>query len=115
MGSPTVFVNGLPALRVGDQGVHMACCGPNMWWAAKGSPTVLINGMPAHRLGDMQTHCGGVGQLVTGSPNVIVGESGSGSGGGGGGAGGPAGAFQSAARGGTPCICKGGCKDCQSL
>jgi len=30
--------------------------------------------MPAHRLGDMDTHCGGVGQLIEGSPDVIVGD-----------------------------------------
>ena len=72
-GSPNVIVNGLPALRVGDPGVHAACCGPNTWQAAKGSGTVLINNIPAHRLGDMDQHCGGVGNLVEGSPNVLVG------------------------------------------
>ena len=73
IGSPEVLVNGMQALRVGDQGVHAACCGPNMWWAAMGSGTVFINNIPAHRLGDMTTHCGGVGKLIVGSPNVIVG------------------------------------------
>jgi uncharacterized Zn-binding protein involved in type VI secretion len=38
-----------------------------------GSKTVFINGMGAHRMGDMTKHCGGVGQLITGSPNVLVG------------------------------------------
>lgn len=73
MGSPTVFVNNKPALRVGDMGTHAACCGPNIWVAAVGSATVLINGMPAHRLGDQDTHCGGVGQMIEASPDVIVG------------------------------------------
>jgi uncharacterized Zn-binding protein involved in type VI secretion len=72
-GSPDVMVNGQPALRVGDQGIHAACCGPNMWTAAKGSATVMINNMPAHRMGDTDQHCGGVGQLIEGSPDVIVG------------------------------------------
>lgn len=72
-GSPNVLVNGKPALRVGDPGVHSGCCGPNTWVATKGSATVLINGMPAHRLGDMDTHCGGVGNLVEASPDVLVG------------------------------------------
>jgi uncharacterized Zn-binding protein involved in type VI secretion len=72
-GSPNVMVNGMPALRVGDNGVHMACCGPNTWVAAKGSGTVFINKMPAHRMGDTDTHCGGVGQMVQGSSNVMVG------------------------------------------
>jgi uncharacterized Zn-binding protein involved in type VI secretion len=72
-GSPDTMVNGLQALRVGDPGKHAACCGPNSWVAAKGSGSVYINNIPAHRLGDMTTHCGGVGNLILGSPNVIVG------------------------------------------
>lgn len=72
-GSPDVLVNNLPAVRVGDKGIHAACCGPNMWTATKGSGTVLINNMPAHRMGDMDTHCGGVGKLIEGSPDVLVG------------------------------------------
>jgi uncharacterized Zn-binding protein involved in type VI secretion len=63
----------MQALRVGDPGKHAACCGPNSWNAAKGSGTVFINNIPAHRLGDMTAHCGGVGNLIVGSPNVIVG------------------------------------------
>ncbi len=72
-GSPDVNVNGRPALRVGDMGVHSSCCGPNMWSASGGSSTVFINGKPAHRLGDENRHCGGIGHLVDGSSNVIVG------------------------------------------
>ncbi len=72
-GSPNVQANFLPALRVGDNGTHIACCGPNLWVAAKGSATVMINFLPAHRLGDMDTHCGGIGQMIEGSPDVIVG------------------------------------------
>lgn len=72
-GSPTVKVNKLPALRVSDTGVHAACCGPNSWTAKAGSATVFINSMKAHRQGDADTHCGGTGQLIMGSPNVIVG------------------------------------------
>lgn len=73
MGSPNVMVNNKPALRVGDQGIHAACCGPNMWVASVGSSTVLINSMPAHRLGDQDQHCGGIGKMIEGSSNVIVG------------------------------------------
>ncbi len=73
MGSPTVFVNGMPGLRVGDMGLHAVCCGPNMWTARRGSMSVNINGKQAHRIGDMDQHCGGVGQMVVGSPNVITG------------------------------------------
>ncbi len=72
-GSPDVLVNGMPVLRVGDSGVHAACCGPNKWSAAKGSGTVFINNKPAFRLGDTTSHCGGVGNLIVGSPTVIIG------------------------------------------
>jgi len=73
-GSSDVIVNFLPALRVGDKGIHAACCGPNTWTAVKGSNTVIINGKAAHRLGDKDSHCGGDGSLVKGSPDVIVGD-----------------------------------------
>jgi uncharacterized Zn-binding protein involved in type VI secretion len=72
-GSPNVIVNGMAALRIGDPGVHSACCGPNTWNAAAGSGSVKINGIPAHRLGDMTAHCGGTGKLIVGSANVITG------------------------------------------
>jgi uncharacterized Zn-binding protein involved in type VI secretion len=70
--SPDVKCNNRPALRVGDTGVHSACCGTNTWTATKGSQTVLINGRPAHRKYDAQMHCGGPGKLVEGSPDVMV-------------------------------------------
>lgn len=72
-GSANVNVNSRPALRLGDTGMHAACCGPNMWKATAGSGTVNINGKPAHRLGDADQHCGGMGKLIEGSDNVIVG------------------------------------------
>jgi uncharacterized Zn-binding protein involved in type VI secretion len=72
-GSPTVFVNGKPALRVDDVGIHAACCGSNTWQANQGSSTVFINGKAAFRKGDATKHCGGQGKLVDGSENVIVG------------------------------------------
>lgn len=43
-GSPDVNVNSRPALRVGDSGIHAACCGPNTWQAVQGAPSVFING-----------------------------------------------------------------------
>lgn len=73
-GSPDVYVNGKPALRVGDPGVHAACCGPNTWSAKTGAPGVFFNSKKAHRLGDVDTHCGGTGKLIEGSANVIVGN-----------------------------------------
>jgi len=94
-GSADVLVNGRPAVRESDGGVHAVCCGPNTWKAQKGAPNVFINGKAAFRLNDPTTHCGGDGQLIEGSDDVIVGDGGggggsssSGSGGGGGGGGG---------------------------
>jgi uncharacterized Zn-binding protein involved in type VI secretion len=77
-GSPDVFVNYRKALRITDPGIHqdVRCCGPNTWNAAAGSPTVFINNRNAHRLGDETVHCGGVGRLIEGSPDVIVGDAG---------------------------------------
>ncbi len=73
-GSPDVFVNGRPALRVDDLGIHAACCATNMWSATHGAATVFINGKAAHRIGDDTRHCGGRGRLVEGSADVIVGD-----------------------------------------
>lgn len=74
IGSPNVYVNNMPALRVSDLGMHAACCGPNMWTATQGSSVVYINGMKAHRKGDEDMHCGAMGKLTQGSPNVFVGD-----------------------------------------
>lgn len=73
VGSPNVLINNLPALRVGDNGIHAACCGPNLWTASTGSIHVFINGRPAHRQTDADIHCGGMGSLITGSPTVLIG------------------------------------------
>ena len=72
-GSPDVLVNGSAALRIGDPGVHAACCGPNIWAVAMGSTTVTINDISAARLTDLTAHCGGMGTLIQGSPTVITG------------------------------------------
>lgn len=73
-GSPTVFINDRSALRVGDTGKHVSCCGANSWTAVVGAPAVYINGKAAHRFGDATKHCGGGGQLITGSGNVFFGD-----------------------------------------
>ena len=72
-GSPDVLVNGKPAVRLDDNGIHGACCGPNTWVAQKGSSSVFINGKPAIRMGDMTRHCGGIGNMTQGSSDVITG------------------------------------------
>ena len=73
LGSMDVNVNKMPAIRVDDTGIHMACCNTNTWTAKMGSGTVFINGKAAHRMGDQDQHCGGMGQMIEASTNVIVG------------------------------------------
>lgn len=90
LGSPDVMVNSRPALRVGDKGIHAACCGTNTWTAKSGAAGVFINGKAAFRMSDPSQHCGGMGQLIEGSDNVIVGDNASGGGGGSSGGGGSA-------------------------
>jgi len=72
-GSQNVLVNSRLALRVTDNGVHSHCCGPNTWVAVQGSQTVLINNLQAHRKDDADQHCGGPGNMIEGSPDVLVG------------------------------------------
>ncbi len=72
-GSSNVLINGRPAVRVGDTGIHAPCCGPNTFTALMGSSTVFINNKPAHRKDDMDAHCGGVGKMIQGSDDVIIG------------------------------------------
>lgn len=72
-GSANVFVNGQPVVRIGDSGIHAACCSSNTWVALTGSATVLVNGRPIHRKGDKDIHCGGLGEMVEGSGNVKAG------------------------------------------
>ena len=70
--SPDVFINGKPALRVGDKGIHALCCGTNTWKCIKGSSTVSVNGKPLVRQGDTTQHCGGLGRMIEGSKDVFV-------------------------------------------
>jgi len=63
-GSPTVMIRGLPAARVGDSGIHAACCGPNTFIIETGDSSVLIDGQPAARIGDRTKHCGGAGTIT---------------------------------------------------
>jgi len=99
LGSADVLVNSRPALRVDDTGIHTACCGPNTWTAQKGAATVFINNKAAFRMNDPSKHCGGMGSLVEGSSDVIVGDSGGGGGGGGGGGSAGSGSAAGAANG----------------
>ncbi|MEF2074829.1 PAAR domain-containing protein [Consotaella aegiceratis] len=78
-GSPNVFVNGRPLMRVGDAYVAHPCvaghAGPHGRKLAEGSASVFINGRPAGRLGDA-IDCGGNAQ--TASSNVFIGDEGPG-------------------------------------
>ncbi|UXT51855.1 uropathogenic specific protein [Agrobacterium tumefaciens] len=77
-GSPTVFINGKPAMRVGDSYAAHTCPkhgGGHGRALAEGSASVSINGRPAGRIDDA-IDCGGTAQ--TGSSNVSIGDGGSG-------------------------------------
>jgi len=65
-GEPTVFIENMPAARVGDM---CTCSGPPDSIAA-GSGTVFIGGMPAARLGDSTAHGGAI---IVGSGTVMIG------------------------------------------
>jgi len=73
-GSSNVLINNRPAVRIKDSGKHASCCGANSWVALTGAPCVLVNGRSIHRVGDLDQHCGGIGRMVGGSPNVLVGD-----------------------------------------
>jgi uncharacterized Zn-binding protein involved in type VI secretion len=63
-GSPTVKVRNKAAARVGDGGVHSACCGPNTFTIIEGDDEVLIDGKPAAKIGSKTQHCGGSGYIT---------------------------------------------------
>ncbi|MFO0572824.1 MAG: PAAR domain-containing protein [Polyangia bacterium] len=69
-GSGNVLINGLPALREGDQGIHTACCGPNTWTVLEASGQVFVNGQRLVRQGDRTLHCGGIGMMIEASGDV---------------------------------------------
>ncbi len=64
-GSPNVFIDGLPAARAGDTGMHAGGCGPTNFVIKTGDPSVLIDGKPAARVGDQTQHSGGMGRIIT--------------------------------------------------
>lgn len=79
-GSPNVYINGIPAHRVGDHWVAHTCIkvpSKNHEYApdthegvlSQGSPTVFVNGQPLGRVGDAIS-CGD--HVATGSPNVFI-------------------------------------------
>lgn len=68
-GSPTVLINNLPALRLGDATIctGVGCPDP----LASAASTVLIENLGAGRLGDLTIHGG---CIVAGSPDVFIGN-----------------------------------------
>ena len=70
-GSPNVFVNGLPAHRLGDAwSGHSDGNSTHAAILAGGSATVFVNGKPLGRIGD-PVSCGS--RVATGSGNVFAG------------------------------------------
>lgn len=68
-GSPNVFINGKPALRVGDTWeVHSCGDSSHDGVQATGSRFVFVNGKPLARVGD-DVSCGAA--VAVGSPNVF--------------------------------------------
>jgi uncharacterized Zn-binding protein involved in type VI secretion len=65
-GSPTVYIGGKPAARVGDVGVAAADCGPNSFKIIDGDSSVMIDGRPAAKIGSQTDHYGGLGSIVGG-------------------------------------------------
>ena len=71
-GSPNVFINGRKAVRLGDLGLHSACCGPNIFTHIQASTNVFVNSKGLVKLGDKTRHCGGIGAVIEASQNVLV-------------------------------------------
>lgn len=71
-GSPTVKIDNLPAIRVGDPLAPHGCgdCPPHGRSVAAGSPTVMVDGKPLARIGDA-IGCGG--SMAAGSGTVTAG------------------------------------------
>lgn len=71
-GSPNVFINGIPCIRVGDH--YITHCDPQPEChdgvLSGGSSTVFVNGQPIGRVGD-PISCGDT--VGEGSPNVNAG------------------------------------------
>lgn len=70
-GSPNVFFNGIPALRVGDSfATHKCGKSSHGGTVSSGSSSVYINGKPAARIGD-DVSCGSA--VAEGSSNIFIG------------------------------------------
>lgn len=63
-GSPLILIDGKPAARQGDAGVHAACCDGNHYKISGATGEVIIGGRRAAKIGDATTHCGGSGNII---------------------------------------------------
>ena len=66
-GQPNVFIEGMPAARMGDQ---LLCIGPPDMFAT-GSPKVLFGGKPAARITDLLAHGG---KVTKGAVKTFIGD-----------------------------------------
>lgn len=77
VGSPNVFIGGMPAWRAGgDFHTCPLSSGPVPHVGGTvtvGSATVLINGMPAARMGDTIVENGPPNTIVAGDTSVLIG------------------------------------------
>lgn len=69
-GSDNVFINTIPAHRVGDVWKEHSCVSTHDSTLAQGSATVFVNGVSLGRVGDLVA-CGST--IATGSDNVFCG------------------------------------------
>jgi uncharacterized Zn-binding protein involved in type VI secretion len=65
-----MMINGRPALRVDDVGIHAVCLRTEHVVRAIGAVNVFINGKAAYRKNDPSKHCGGSGNLIEGSDKM---------------------------------------------
>lgn len=68
-GSPDVFINNIPSVRLGDAWQVHCCKSCHSGASSSGSPNVFVNGKPKCRIGDAIS-CGST--MVNGSPDVFV-------------------------------------------
>lgn len=71
-GSDNVHLNGRRILRLCDRGTHTNCP-DSRWRAVEGAATVFVNRRPVVRLGDDSQHCDGMGELIEGSEDCLIG------------------------------------------
>jgi uncharacterized Zn-binding protein involved in type VI secretion len=75
--SNNVLINQLPAARQQDNGQHRTGEREG-FFIAEGAPCVLVNGRRMARQLDRVANAHGVGRVISGSPNVLVGDHGKG-------------------------------------